>query len=57
MHFLSSNFNLLSKNTLWNDLTKNKFDLDKKYNNFFYSLNDDYILNRYNTFDLLNLLK
>ena len=53
MHFLSSNFNLLSKNTLWNDLTKNKFEIDKKYNNFFYSLNDYYILDRYNTFHLL----
>ena len=46
MHYLSSNFNLLSSNINWNLLKhKKKITIDDKYNNILLSLNNNKILN------------
>ena len=55
MHFLTSNFNLLSKNSFWNNVQE-YFFLDKKFNNFFFSLLDTNILNKYETIHVIIFL-
>ena len=54
MHFLTSNFNLLSTNLNWN-LIKYKKDIivDNKYNNILISLNDKKNLLEFNTFHII----
>ena len=54
MHYLSSNFNLLSSNINWNLLKhKKKITIDDKYNNILLSLNNNKILSDINTFHII----
>lgn len=54
MHYITSNFNNLDTNYLWNNLkSKNKIKIDKLYNNFFFSLNDNSILGENEYFHIL----
>ena len=54
MHFLLSNFNLLHSNSNWN-LIKRKFNvkIDENFNNFFLSLNNRKIINKFETFHII----
>ena len=53
-NYITSNFNLLFNNQNWSNLKKKfKLDVDNKYNNFFLSLNDSYIFNKYNNFHVI----
>ena len=41
MHFLSSNFNLISSNSLWDELKKKEVFIDSNFDNFYLSLLDN----------------
>jgi hypothetical protein len=49
MHYLTSNFNLIESNSLWNKLKKNHTVIDKNYNGLTLSLNKKN-LDNYNFF-------
>jgi FkbH-like protein len=53
MHFVTSNFNLLQSNKIW-EIIKKKHNiyLDEDYNDFYYKLNDTKIINNYKTFHI-----
>ena len=56
MHFLSSNFNLISSNSLWDELKKKEVFIDSNFDNFYLSLLDNKIYEKYNTFHLIIFL-
>ena len=53
MHFVTSNFNILHSNKIWETLKK-KYNvvIDEDYNNFYLKLNSATILNNYKTFHI-----
>ena len=54
MHYISSNFNLMSTNKIWSFLSKNKFGaVDKEHNGIFMSLNNSSIINKYDYFHII----
>ena len=54
MHYLTSNFNNLNTNHLWNNLQyKYQLKIDPAYNNFYFAINNRTISKRYEYFHLL----
>jgi FkbH-like protein len=54
MHFITSNFNNLNTNYLWNKLkSKYKLSIDNNYDNFYFSINNDLIFNNNQYFHIL----
>jgi FkbH-like protein len=53
MHFVTSNFNILYSNKIWEPLKK-KYNvvIDEDYNNFYLKLNSTTLLNNYKTFHI-----
>jgi hypothetical protein len=53
MHYLTSNFNLMNSNSLWNSLKRNKVIVDPNYDNFYLSVLNNQLLKKYNTFNTI----
>ena len=52
MHFITSNFNLLHSNKIWESLKKNDVVIDEDYNGFYLKLNNPTLLNKYDAFHI-----
>ena len=51
MHFVTSNFNILYSNKIWEPLKKeHNVIIDEDYNSFFLKLNSATLLKKYKTF-------
>ena len=54
MHFITSNFNIMSSNKIWEIVKKkNNIYLDEDYNDFYYKLNNTKIIDNYKSFHIL----
>ena len=53
MHFLTSNFNLLHSNSLWNSL-KNNVIIDDNFNSYHLNLLNIQLLNKYDSFHIMS---
>ena len=53
MHYLTSNFNLMNSNSLWNSLKRNKVIVDPNYDNFYLSVLNNQLLKKYNTINTI----
>jgi FkbH-like protein len=52
MHFITSNFNILHSNSVWESLKKYKVSIDKCYNGFNLQLNNPALLKKYDVFHI-----
>lgn len=56
MHFLTSNFNLLHSNSLWNSLKKNNVIIDDNFDSYHLNLLNIQLLNKYDSFHIIIFL-
>jgi hypothetical protein len=56
MHFLTSNFNLLYSNSLWNDLKKNRVIIDENFDSYHLNLLNIQFLKKCESFHILIFL-